>query len=251
MKYLSSSIASVSMIQMLASVTTLVGLFFVDITWTAMLLLFVAYFLYSGIGISMMMHRYWTHKSFEFKSSFIKWLCTWFALMAGRGSIIGWVYVHREHHAFSDTEKDPHSPLHKGWRVFFFHMMGYTSTLNKKIVRDLLTRDQVNIDKYYVLIVSSGVISLLLISPWLAFWAWAVPVTLVKIVWSSFIYFGHNTGYQNHVTRDNSKNCWPFAILMWGEGWHNNHHNNPRAWYLKENWWEFDIVGNIIKVIKK
>lgn len=251
MKYLSSSITSVSAIQMLATVSTLVGLFFVDITWHAMLLLLVAYFLYSGIGISMMMHRYWTHKSFEFKSDTVKWIFTWFALMAGRGSVIGWVYVHREHHTFSDTEKDPHSPLHKGWRVFFFHMMGYTGTLNKKIVRDLLTRSQVDIDKYYVLIVLSGVASLLLISPWFAFWAWAVPVTLVKLVWSSFIYFGHAIGYQNHATRDNSKNCWPFALLMWGEGWHNNHHNNPRAWHLKENWWELDVVGNIIKVIKK
>lgn len=251
MKYLSSSITAVLAIQMIASVTTIVGLFYVDISWPAILVLLVSYFLYSGIGVSMMLHRYWTHKSFEFKSNFVKWLCTWFAVMASRGSIIGWVYIHREHHAFSDTERDPHSPLHVGLNVFFFHRLGYKGTLNKKVIRDLLTREQVIIDSYYVPIVLCGVLGLLLISPWLAFWAWAVPVTLVKLVWSSFIYFGHVSGYRNHETRDNSRNSWPFALLMWGEGWHNNHHNNPRAYNLKEKWWEFDVVGHIIEAVKK
>jgi stearoyl-CoA desaturase (delta-9 desaturase) len=251
MKYLASSITSVSIIQSLATLVTLIGLFFVDITGTSLMVLLISYFLYSGIGISMMMHRYWTHKSFEFKFSWMKWIFNWFALMAGRGSTLGWVYVHREHHAFSDTERDPHSPIHKGWRVFFFHMIGYKGTLNKKVVRDLLTREQVNIDKYYVAIVALGVIVLTTISPWLAFWGWAVPITLVKFAWSSFIYFGHISGYQNHETGDNSKNCWPYALLMWGEGWHNNHHANPRAWNLREKWWEIDIISYVIRLVKK
>lgn len=246
-----ASAKSLSIIQLFSTLATIVGAFYFEFDLASWLVILLGYFLYSGVGVSMMLHRYWTHKSFEFKSKSLMWICSWFALMAGRGSIIGWVHVHREHHAFSDTEKDPHAPNINGWRVFFPHLLDYGKNINKGLIRDLFNRTQININKYYMLLVAGWVIFLALIDPWLAYFAWIVPIAITQFVLNSFIYFGHSYGYTNHEHRDNSKNLWPFGLLLWGEGWHNNHHKNPRNWNMQERWWEIDLIAPVIKVVKK
>lgn len=246
-----ASATSLSIIQLLSSVATIVGIFYFEYTLTAWVIILLGYFLYSGVGVSMMMHRYWTHKSFEFKSKTLMWICSWFALMAGRGSIIGWVHVHREHHAFSDTAKDPHSPNINGWKVFFPHLLNYGEKINKSLVRDIFNRTQLNINKYYILLLLLWIGLLALIDLRLAYFGWIVPIAITQLVLNSFIYFGHSYGYTNHTHRDNSKNLWPFGILLWGEGWHNNHHKNPSKWNMQEQWWEIDLIAPVIRMIKK
>lgn len=240
-----------SIIQLTSVLASAAGIFYFGLGAQEILVAFLFYFLYSGVGVSMMLHRYWTHKTFEFKSKYLMYICSWFALMAGRGSIIGWVHVHREHHAYSDTDKDPHAPNFKGWRVFFPHLMDYGSNFKKFLVKDLFNKEQLQINKYYKLLVLFWVIFLLALSPWIFIFAWAVPIAITHLALNSFTYFGHSLGYRNHSHRDHSKNLWPFAILLWGEGWHNNHHKDPSKWNLKENWWEIDLISYVIKVVKK
>jgi stearoyl-CoA desaturase (delta-9 desaturase) len=246
-----ASATSLSIIQLLSSLATIAGIFYFEYTLTAWVIILLGYFLYSGVGVSMMMHRYWTHKSFEFKSKSLMWICSWFALMAGRGSIIGWVHVHREHHAFSDTPKDPHSPSINGWKVFFPHLLNYGEKINKSLVRDIFNRTQLNINKYYILLLLLWIGLLALIDIRLAYFGWVVPIAITQLVLNSFIYLGHSRGYTNHTHRDNSKNLWPFGILLWGEGWHNNHHKNPSKWNMQEHWWEIDLIAPVIRIIKK
>jgi stearoyl-CoA desaturase (delta-9 desaturase) len=240
-----------SVIQLTSLLAAIIGVSYFGLGFKEALVVFLFYFLYSGVGVSMMLHRYWTHKSFEFKSKTLMYVCSWFALMAGRGSIIGWVHVHREHHAYSDTVKDPHAPNINGWRVFFPHLMEYGSEIKKYLVRDLFNKEQLDINKYYKLLVLTWVIFLFLLSPWLFFFAWAVPIALTHLALNSFTYFGHSFGYTNHLHRDHSKNLWPFGLLLWGEGWHNNHHKNPGKWNLQENWWELDLISYVIRAVKK
>jgi stearoyl-CoA desaturase (delta-9 desaturase) len=52
----------------------------------------------------------------------------------------------------------------------------------------------------------------------------------------------HMWGYQNYETRENSRNSWIFGILGYGEGWHNNHHADPRSASLGHRWWEIDMT---------
>jgi stearoyl-CoA desaturase (delta-9 desaturase) len=94
---------------------------------------------------------------------------------------------------------------------------------------------------------------LLLINPWLAYFVWFLPVALTSVVWNSFIYYGHTTkfGYTNFETRDTSTNSWLFSILLWGEGWHNNHHNKASSYTTQEKWWEIDVIGYLITLVKK
>jgi len=251
MKLFSASAISLSIIQIISTIGAIIGLWVFSFDYLSIIVILVSYYLYSGIGVSMMLHRFYAHKSFEFKYPILKYVFTWFALMSGRGSIIGWVHVHREHHAFSDTEKDPHSPSIKGWRVLFPHLMDYGKKINVRLVRDLLNKKQIYINDYYMLLVLSCVSILIIIDPWIAYFCWFVPVSITHFVLNTFIYFGHNLGYTNHKYKDNSKNLWVYGILLWGEGWHNNHHSNAKNWNMQEKWWELDLIAPLIYLVKK
>jgi len=252
MKYLSASPFTVKIIHMLAMIGTIVGLFYFDISLLAVAVVTVTYVLYSCIGLGMMYHRYWTHRSFEFKNFYLKWILTWFGLMTGRGSIIGWVHVHREHHRYSDTEKDPHITNMSIWRIFFPVISDQGTIINKRLIKDLLTKDQLDINKYYVLLIFSWISVLILFDPWLAYFAWFVPVFLTNVIWNTFILYGHSksTGYKNYNNNDNSSNNWIFSLLILGEGWHNNHHHNPSNYSTKIKKWELDPISSIICLVK-
>jgi stearoyl-CoA desaturase (delta-9 desaturase) len=58
-------------------------------------------------------------------------------------------------------------------------------------------------------------------------------------------------GYRNHELSDDlSKNNFILGFLVWGEGWHNNHHKFPIRAKYGEKWWEVDISYLIIKLIR-
>ena len=75
-------------------------------TLFGILLTVFVFFLMNPIGIVIGYHRYWTHRSFEFRSQIIKWFITTLASVSGVGSAIGWVGIHNEHHTHSDSEAD-------------------------------------------------------------------------------------------------------------------------------------------------
>ena len=52
-------------------------------------------------------------------------------------------------------------------------------------------------------------------------------------------------------TADDSTNIWWLGYFMRGEGWHNNHHNQPNNSGFGEKWWEFDAGAWFIKIINK
>src|SRR6266702_8708628 len=78
----------------------------------------IAFYLVSGLGISMGLHRYFTHGSFKAVRGF-KIALAIAGSLAIEGPVITWVADHRRHHKFSDKEGDPHSPWRFGndWKA--------------------------------------------------------------------------------------------------------------------------------------
>lgn len=251
MTYLEATGNKVSLIQAMALLGTIIGFAFIDFQLVDYLIILLGYTIYSGLGISLMFHRYWSHRCFEFRFPMLKWIFTFFGLVAGRGSILGWVHIHRTHHKYSDKEKDPHDPAVKGWRIYFPNLMSYANSTDRRVVKDLLNRTQVDIHKYYMLFPISWAILLICIDINLFYFFYLVPITLTFLVVDSFVYFNHKYGYRNHSTPDCSKNNWIISLLLWGEGWHNNHHNDSKKFNLREKWWEIDLLGMFITIIKK
>ena len=60
----------------------------------------------------------------------------------------------------------------------------------------------------------------------------------------------HLWGYRNYATADNSRNNWLVGLLAHGEGWHNNHHAQPRAAAHGHKWWEFDQTYLTIRLLE-
>jgi stearoyl-CoA desaturase (delta-9 desaturase) len=80
-----------------------------DGLWLSDVLLFLAMYLITGLGVEGGLHRYFTHRAFV-ASEPVKVFLAVAGSMAAQGPVIFWVANHRLHHAFADTDRDPHSP---------------------------------------------------------------------------------------------------------------------------------------------
>jgi stearoyl-CoA desaturase (delta-9 desaturase) len=124
--------------------------------------------------------------------------------------------------------------------------------VNLKYVPDLLRSNfHLAIHKYYWLIHAIYATILWNIDPFALVYAWLVPAVILWHAGSSINTFSHSIGWQDHQTKDTSTNHWFNGIIMWGEGWHNNHHAFPADYRFGKKWYEIDITAYIIEWIKK
>jgi len=201
------------------------------------LILLLMYFLMFSLGSTICYHRYLTHRSFKC-SKITELILLFFGHINLAGSAVSWVAMHREHHRFSDTEKDPHSPEHKGYlRTQFFHTL---YEMDMKYVRDLIRNKPVVMEhKHYWKLTFLWFVILLLIDPFSVIYAWLAPAGLSRLAIGMIISYSHRDGYAHNDE-------W-LGWLTFGEGWHGNHHKdptNPSCHPTK------DISGWIIKFIR-
>lgn len=252
MKPFSATASTITNVQLVTGILSIIGLFYFDFSVVNLLITLLCFYLYGVVGIGITLHRYYTHKSFEFRFSAFKWIFTLIATLAGRASVLGWVYVHRLHHAYSDTDKDPHSPKTIGFKLFNFkHIESTSGKMKVFMVKDLMNKEQIFMHDYYFAIILVFVGLLSLISIQLAYFVWVLPVFLIQLSQNSFNYFAHTYGYRNYETTDTSTNnvfLWP---LIMGDAWHNNHHGNPAVMSTQLKWWEIDPAKYIIRIIEK
>lgn len=77
---------------------------------------FLLFWWFGAFAVSGYTHRALSHRSIIIRNSKLEHLCNWFAIYAGIGTPLGWAALHRMHHTYLDTDKDPHSP----WRIGFW-----------------------------------------------------------------------------------------------------------------------------------
>ena len=66
------------------------------------------YFLTCCLGISVTFHRALSHNTFRLPKG-LEYLFSWFGAVGGSGSSVGWVAMHRKHHACADRRGDSHA----------------------------------------------------------------------------------------------------------------------------------------------
>lgn len=248
----SANANTITKIQLITGILVIIGFFYFPITIENSLITIISFYIYSIFGISLTLHRYYSHKSFEFKYKLLKWIFTLIAILCGRGSPIGWVYVHRLHHANADTENDPHSPNKLGFKIFGFkHIEEHSKKMNYFLIKELIDPIQLKINKYYFLIILTYVFLLGFIGLDFLYFTWILPVFLIQISQNCFNYFAHKHGYRNFDTKDNSTNNTWLWIFILGDAWHNNHHKDPKNMNTKIKKYEFDPLGSFINLIKK
>lgn len=243
-------------------------------SWTGLALAIAGLYVYGTLGINLCFHRLLTHQGLETP----KWLEHLFATLGVcclQGTPARWVATHRVHHQYSDEQPDPHSPLvdptwgHVGWLLVGNRDIDNLNTF-EHYARDIL-RDRYYLSyerrqlwlwvyaahaaAYFVAglliggLATQTVAGAVQMAVSLFVWGVAVRTVLVWHITWSVNSLTHMWGYRNYVTTDDSRNNWFVALISNGEGWHNNHHAEPRAASHGHRWWEFDVTWLTIRAL--
>jgi len=201
------------------------------------------------IATSVYLHRGLAHRALNLHP-FADWIfrfVLWFTTGQNRRE---WVAVHRKHHAFTDTERDPHSPLvHGFWKIQLWNVYYYVrearnpETLARwaKDIRDDVW-DRVLFNKGTLGGVVGIAAAMLVLGPgWGLLLAVSHFVLYVFVLAPSINGLGHWWGYRNFVTEDASTNMTPIAAWIGGEELHNNHHAYATSAKLSNKWYEIDL----------
>ena len=239
--------------------------------WAAGLLLGM-WFLVGGVGVSVGLHRHFSHRSFDAVPA-LRWVLGVLGSMAAQGPVVYWVSLHRMHHAASDRGGDPHSPQpaawpgrgalaaawqgHLGWVLA--HDVPKPTRYARELIGDPLVR---RLGRGYHACVAAGVllpaaVAALALSPAMGWW----PAALFGAYWGGVlrIALGHHViwainswchlqGGQPHATGDHSRNVPLLSLVSWGESWHNNHHAAPTAARFGRGWRQPDVGWWVVKV---
>ncbi len=230
------------------------------------LLLLAGFYVLCAFGTTIGFHRYFTHRGFTTRKP-VEAALAILGSMTMQGPVTQWVTDHRKHHALSDKPGDPHSPhvghgdgawgaargfvhAHVGW-LFANLGMEQGREYGKDLYENRLVRA---IDRLYLLwvILTFGLpflVGYAIGGSALAgfeglVWGGLIRIFLYQHATFSVNSICHMFGRQDYRTRDEARNNWLVALLVFGEGWHNNHHAFPasarhglRRWQLDVSWW--------------
>ena len=250
-----SSTRGVQIFLILFLIGSVLSLPFYEFTSSSALLILLGYFLYGCLGIVVTFHRSLTHNSYT-THPLISKVFALLGCLGLTGSPLAWVAIHINHHLKSDKPTDPHSPLYKGLKIFLLNYEQEIDKSTKWRMRTLITNSyQQFLHRYYFLILMSWSLILFAVGGlYLVLFLHWIPALVTAIMSNVVNYVGHKPnwfgGYRSHQLSDQSTNNWLWALPSWGESWHNNHHRYPRNSYFGDKWYEIDISGLIIKLIK-
>lgn len=157
-----------------------------------------------------------------------------------------WVAVHRKHHAYTDVEGDPHSPVLLGWwRVQWSNVALYRRAVRD---RDLVSRYARDLpaDRWDRLFFDHALLGLAIgisilvaaFGPWAGLLAAVVHANLYLGTSAAVNALGHHFGRRPYS--NGAGNLQWLAFLTAGEGLHNNHHAAPTSARLSHRWFEVD-----------
>ena len=231
------------------------------------------FYLVTGFGVTAGFHRCLTHRGYTARPALRAALAI-AGSMSFQGQVIGWVAIHRRHHAFTDRPGDPHSPYRYGTGVFgrlhgaahahLGWLFGDDYTSAERYAPDLLADTAMcRISQAFPLwcVASLGL-------PALA--AWAISGGSAAAAWNGLLWAGlvriallqhvtwsvnslcHLLGTRPYSTRrhDRATNLWPLALLSLGESWHNTHHSDPACARHGVDRGQIDPTAALIRVFE-
>ncbi len=238
-------------------------------------LLFLFFFITTGIGISVGFHRLFSHRAFKAK----QWLRLTLAVLgsfAWQRPLFAWVARHRLHHAHADKKGDFHSPYirydgtkiigkwnqflhaHYTWLHWYDPIVDHKNPLIKNIHSDPALRW---IDQHYDVLT---VVSILLPGLFSTIFYGTTEGFLRGVIWGGlgriFIFLQttwlidsltHMFGDRPYATRDGSTNFRGLDWIMLGEGYHNNHHAFPSSPCFGFDKKQVDVGWIFIKLMEK
>lgn len=230
----------------------------------AIALFFIAHSTLSVFFQTFFLHRYAAHRMFSCSPRWERafYLLTW--ITQGSSFLVPRAYavLHRWHHAYSDTPKDPHSPRHASG---FLSMMWATKNrYHGLVVREETPEprfdggypewealDRLG-DNWAVRVAWGAAYTLFYMAFATAWW----QLLLLPIHWlmgpvhgAIVNWCGHRYGYRNFDNGDDSRNTLVFDFVTLGELFQNNHHKYGQRPNFAVRWFEVDPAYQVMRVL--
>lgn len=200
------------------------ALFYIVIfgSWVNLLVAFGIAVILLLFSSTIIYHRFLSHRSWPAPRWF-EIISTIIGIFSFTGSSVVRTLSHRYHHAYSDTEKDPHSPRYNSIFYTYFPMLK-ENRYNSMLVKDLLQ------DKFHVFIHKHYLKIILL--------TWLVSVGTIGPVWTCAVFLAPGAICWMNISMCNIICHWgnkedpikQSRLLAWatfGEGYHRYHHDKP------------------------
>lgn len=200
-------------------------------------------------AVTIYLHRNQTHRALTLHPIISHFFRLWLWLTTGMVTA-DWVAIHRKHHATTDVEGDPHSPVVLGIKKVFWQgaELYRVARKDKSMVAkyshgtptDWLER------KIYSSHSAKGIALTFLLDIFF-FGVPGITIWAIQMMWIPFFAagvingLGHHWGYRNFECPDAATNIIPWGFWIGGEELHNNHHTFASSAKFSVKWWEFDI----------
>ena len=201
------------------------------------------------MAVTLYLHRDQAHRALDLHPVLRHFFRFWIWCTSGMLTR-QWVAIHRKHHAFCETEDDPHSPQIYGIRKVLlegaelYKQEKQNPETIEKFGRG--TPDDWLERNVYQRFPAAGIV-LTVVADLLLFGVPGIIIIAVQMaampVFAAGVIngLGHYTGYRNFECDDAATNLVPWAFLIGGEELHNNHHAFPTSAKFSVRRWEFDI----------
>ena len=207
-------------------------------------------------SVTIYLHRHQAHRALELHPVASHFFRFWLWLTTGMRTI-EWVAVHRKHHAYTEQEQDPHSPLQVGlsnvlWRgVELYRTAAKDKTMLEKYgygTPDDWVEHRIYVHSVKGIFLMLGIDLVLFGVPGIIMWA--VQMLWIPLFGAGVINgIGHYFGYRNFESPDASRNIVPWAVFIGGEELHNNHHAFASSAKLSVRPWEVDSGWGVIQLL--
>jgi fatty-acid desaturase len=241
----------------------------------------LTYYFLAGLAVNLGYHRVLSHRSLKLTKWLERALIT---LGLPAGTPVQWAGNHRFHHAHTDTPRDPHSPLqrgfwyaHVGWYLGSDHTalcMLYSAAGPLRMLVDAWMRPRTNQefnalagdvarDPWYAWLSRpwpyAAMMHLHFFIPALLAWRWwrfegllVFWLTLAALynMGDAIDSVSHMFGKRLAGQQGGARNSTIMGLLILGEGWHANHHRLP--WSAKHGLakGQFDWTWQVIRVLR-
>ncbi|KAI9593294.1 delta-9 desaturase [Syncephalis fuscata] len=241
---------------LLSPLISLYAIFAIPITRPTLIWTILYYFV-TGLSITAGYHRLWSHRAYDGRTP-LKIIFALGGAGSFQGSIRWWSRGHRAHHRHTDTDKDPYGAhrgffwAHIGWLLFHpKDKLGYAD------VRDLEAEPVVAWQhRHYKWLAPfmSFVFPTLVAGfgwgDWMGGYFYAGILRLVIVHHATFCVnsLAHWLGHQNYDDLNTPRDHIVTALVTFGEGYHNFHHEFPRDYRNAIGWWQYDPTKWLIRI---
>jgi stearoyl-CoA desaturase (Delta-9 desaturase) len=230
----------------------------------SILFFFIALWYSSLFCQTFFQHRYAAHGAFKMSKFWERmfFILSYITQGSSYMSPRAYAIMHRMHHAYTDTELDPHSPsfsknivaMMLRTRKVYTGIFKGTMEIEPRFLKNLPEWPAFDCwanstaSRLLWAVVYVTFFVLFATSPWVYL---LLPVVLGMGAFHGAVinWFAHKYGYKNFLLKNTSFNLFSVDILMLGESYHNNHHKHPSSVNFGIRWHEVDPIYPVIRFL--